>query len=366
MRVLFVDDEINVLNGLRRAMHSMRGEWDMRFASGAEEALSLLAAAPADVVVSDMRMPGFDGAALLAQIKRRHPDTIRFILSGHAEPAAVLKAATTAHQYLAKPCDVTVLKAAIARAQALKARLSDSRIASWVGQAEALPNLPDAYRRITQYLHSPEASIAGVAQIIETDPSATTMLLKVANSAFFGSAQQVRSTVRAVSFLGIANVAALVLADSVFAQTQHTSVNVAQLWQHSLVVGATARTLALAEGWSNERSDDVFLAGMLHDIGWMVLPADEQIDAIHAQAGAYLLGLWGFPDFILEAVAFHHIPSQLAATAISLPAFIHVAQLLATTNDVPADPCSLPGADTQFFAQPMVRERWPAWKTMRS
>src|SRR5271169_5343602 len=104
-RLLFVDDETNILDGLRRALHGMRNEWDMHFVDSAEAALRALDEKPFDVVVSDMRMPKMDGAQLLELVKQRHPDVIRMVLSGQSSRAAVLRSLAPAHQFLSKPCD---------------------------------------------------------------------------------------------------------------------------------------------------------------------------------------------------------------------------------------------------------------------
>jgi HD-like signal output (HDOD) protein/CheY-like chemotaxis protein len=372
LKIMFVDDEVNVLDGLRRSMRSMRDEWDMRFAISGEDALQQLLQAPADVVVSDMRMPGLDGSQLLKEVKRLYPGTIRFILSGHAEPTAVLQAAATAHQYLSKPCDTIILKTAIARAQTLKALLSDERIAGWAGEAEALPSLPATYQRIVACLQGEDATIKDVADVVEEDLAMSTMVLKLANSAFFGAGQHVRTTERAVSFLGIDNVAALVLAHGAFKPTVPqlaSGLDIPRLWQHSLRTAAIARTLALYEKWPAIRADDAFLAGMLHDLGSVVLataaalPSGDRPEGVdHAQVGAYLVGLWGFPDPLVEAIAFHHEPSKAAEKGITLPGLLHAANLLANANESGSDTATLPGIDTAFFEAPGMLEKWQQWQ----
>jgi putative nucleotidyltransferase with HDIG domain len=376
LRILFVDDEAHVLDGLRRAMRSMRGQWDARFAASGVEALVELAREPVDVLVSDMRMPGVDGAQLLNEVKRKYPGTIRFILSGHAEPSAVVQAAATAHQYLAKPCDTNVLKTAIGRAQQLKELVSNPEIAAWTGAAEALPSLPAAYQRIVACLKRDDSSVAEVAGVVEEDLAISTMVLKLANSAFFGTGQHVRTTQRAVSFLGIDNVAALVMAQGLFkppARPFRGELDLAALWQHSLRTASIARSLAIHQKWAPVRADDAFLAGLLHDLGHLVIAtassgdrdaADVAVD--HAQVGAYLIGLWGFPNDLIEAIAFHHHPSRatprtVALPGVPLPGLLHAANLLAS-DDIPAtDVGRVSEADAEFFAVPGMLERWAEW-----
>src|SRR5690606_34045961 len=124
-RILFVDDEPHVLDGLRDLLHKRLREWEMSFALGGQEALTLLETRPFDVVISDMRMPGIDGVTLLRLVKERYPAIARIVLSGQAERDAVVNALPVAHQFLSKPCDVEVLYAVVERACGLQGLLQD-------------------------------------------------------------------------------------------------------------------------------------------------------------------------------------------------------------------------------------------------
>lgn len=107
--LLIVDDEPNVLLGLQCQLQPRRNEWDMNFVDGEAKALEFMATHPVDIVVSDQMMPGMDGSQLLNEVVKRHPQTVRIILSGHAEREAVLRLVGPAHQYLSKPCDADEL-----------------------------------------------------------------------------------------------------------------------------------------------------------------------------------------------------------------------------------------------------------------
>ncbi|MFQ5649735.1 MAG: response regulator [bacterium] len=114
-RILFVDDDANVLRGLRRAMFEMSDEWEMAFANSGKDALSTLEKEGFDVIVSDMRMPEMDGAELLQEVSRRYPHMVRIILSGQADKEAIIKSVQPTHQYLAKPCDIRQLNEIVAQ-----------------------------------------------------------------------------------------------------------------------------------------------------------------------------------------------------------------------------------------------------------
>jgi HD-like signal output (HDOD) protein len=346
IRIVFVDDEINILEGMRRAFHSMRAEWSMEFLPSGTAALESLANIPADVIVSDMRMPGMDGWQLLAEVKKLYPQTVRLVLSGQADATSVMRAVGTAQRYLAKPCASEAVKAAIAQTQRLRQLLSSDRLAQLVGAVGMLPSAPTAFQNILSCLQDPTASLGDAARIIGRDVAMTANIMKLVNSAFFGSRRPIVSAERAVAYLGMDTIGALVLGHSVFkggAATDIAGFNLEQLWQHSLQTGSAARAIAFAENFSIVEADEAFLAGVLHDVGRVVFAARAaalsntpaagedimaNMQAHHAEVGGYLLGLWGFPNPIVEAVAFHHTPSHVSEKCLTLPGIVHIADRL--------------------------------------
>lgn len=354
-RVLFVDDEVAVLDGLRDRLRKQRREWEMVFALGGDAALAECARGPFDVVVSDMRMPGMDGAALLQRIKESHPGTIRIVLSGHAEREAVLRALTVAHQYLSKPCDAETLRSVIARACALQTIMSDGALRKLVGGVERLPSVSKTYMELTQVLAGKAPSIDDVVKVVERDPAMCMKLLQVVNSAFFGLPRRVSAMRDAIAYLGIELVKSLVLAAQIFGAAEGPKgldgAFLANVQQHSILVARIARLIVPSH------ADDAFMAGMLHDVGRIVLAlADqagfaaiatsardrtlpsyviehERLGLTHAEVGAYILGSWGVPFAIVEAVAGHHEPRRLGGSSFDATTAVHVAEALVPEND---------------------------------
>ena len=117
MRVVFVDDEPQVLRGITRMLDCADVQWDIDTVGSGIEALQLLAEKPADVVVSDMKMPGMDGAELLTEVERLYPSTVRIVLSGQIDKDAVDRPIPPVHEYLFKPCAAETLKATIIRSR---------------------------------------------------------------------------------------------------------------------------------------------------------------------------------------------------------------------------------------------------------
>jgi putative nucleotidyltransferase with HDIG domain len=379
-RIVFVDDETSALQAMQRSLHGMRAEWSMVFASSGAAALDELAKTPADVIVSDMRMPGMDGWQLLREVKKVHPQMVRLVLSGHADPSSIMRTVGVAHQYLAKPCESAALKAAISQTHMLRQLLSSARLAELVGRVEMLPSAPKAFQEILGCLQQPAASVADAARIIGRDAAMTANVMKLVNSAFFGSRHPVTTANRAVAYLGLDTLGALVLGHSVFKSGVSTGIagfSLDRLWQHSLDTAVAARTVALYEKLSPARAEEAFLAGMLHDVGKVVFAtrpaattddsaaaakeAAAQMEAHHAEVGAYLLGLWGLPNSIVEAVAFHHSPSQSADDRLNLPRLVHIADRLVHQQHAEYAGPFEPRLEPKLLETLDLMDRWPEW-----
>ncbi len=355
-RILFVDDEPNILAGLKRMLRPMRSEWDMTFAGSGQEALAIMEKQPVDIIVTDMRMPGMDGAAVLNEVMNRYPSTVRFILSGQSDKETILRSVGPAHQFIAKPCEAETLKATVDRASGLRDLLSNDNLTQLVSQMPSLPPRPELYTRLMEELQSPDCSVGAVGRIIESDVGMTAQILHWANSAFFGVRQNVSNPVQATSLLGLDTIRALVLMVGAFAHASESKFpplfSFEVFCQHSMAVGAYAQAISKSQGVDDKEVNNAFTGGILHDAGRLVLavnaPADyrevlrriqeehvpitqaeqDAFGCTHAAVGAYLLGLWGIPDSVVESVAFHHRPSDCLANAFGPLTAVHVANCL--------------------------------------
>lgn len=353
--MLFVDDDTSVLSGLRRMLRPMRREWEMIFVDSGEKALAHLSQAPIDIVVSDMRMPGMDGGRFLAAVMDKWPDTVRIVLSGYSDLEMAMRAVTAAHQYLPKPCDEDVLITTLKRSCRLSNLLKSQRIKGLVAGMSSIPSLPKLYMEILKELKSEDASIQKIGRIIGQDISMTAKILQLINSAFFGLPRHVPAVSDAVCLLGVDIVKALVLSIKVFSQFDQAVIRrlkLENIWPHSIRVGQLARTIAIDGGASARCADQALMAGTLHDLGKIILAVNhpekyttfferahqgntpgiaierDVFETSHAEIGAYLLGLWGLPDEIVEAVAHHHEP-RATGTKIFTPAIaVHIANAL--------------------------------------
>jgi HD-like signal output (HDOD) protein len=387
-RILFVDDEAMVLQGLQRMLRSMRAEWEMEFVESAEAALRLLEQKPFDVIVSDMRMPRMNGAELLAEVMKRHPTTVRLILSGYADKDLILKCVGSTHQYLAKPCDAESLKATIARASNLEDSLRNERLKSLVCQMNRLPSIPSLYMQVVEKSSRPDASVEEIGAIIGRDIGMTAQVLKLTNSAFFGLSRQFSSAQEAVAYLGLDTIKSLVLSIHAFSQFEKAetgSFKIEPLWSHSMQVASSAKRISKLEGQEAKAMEEAFTAGLLHDIGKLVLAvnlpkeyaeatrlahsgmelpvAEHQVfGANHADVGGYLIGLWGLPVPVVEAVALHHSPSRATQPAFSALTSVHAANVLEWERPNSANGSPAPRLDDNYLGLVGVSSRLSTWR----
>lgn len=376
LRLLFVDDDPRVLDGLRRSLRPLAREYDMRFVLGGQNALDALARQEADVVISDMRMPGMSGAQLLAKVRALFPQTIRLALSGQADREEVLGSVGPVQQFLMKPCEADSLRAAIRRLLALRAALDSPTLRAVAGRIEKLPAAPESYTLLIEVLDDPESSVDLVGAIIANDPAMTAKCIQLVNSAFFGVARPARTATEAVSRLGLNTIRSLALVVRVFEAFERRTVlglSPDDIWRRSCVVAARARLAAESLDLHPDLQDIAYTSGMLAEIGRLALVADapehmasllalakqrdlplcdlelESLSASQSQVGAYLLGLWGFADACVDAVAYHEHPSSAGATAPDAITALHLARVLTRADHPDLRPWTV-DLDSKYIA----------------
>jgi HD-like signal output (HDOD) protein len=350
--IVFVDDERELLDGLRARLYKHRRDWSMKFVESGEEALAIFEKEPVDLIVSDVRMPGMDGGQLLGAVMQRWPKTMRIIISGYSDPVQAARLTSLAHQYLAKPCEDRQVENVLERCFNLQELLAHESLRNVVGRIDKLPAMPGTYASLQQALAQPSVTAAEIGDIVNADAAIATKVLQITNSAFFRLRKPLVRIKDAVTYLGFGTVRNLVLCAEIFSQwkvaPELPGVDLQTLQQHAQYSAAACK--ALAGGTISP--DDAWLAGLLHDIGYWVLiqecprelakaielsrsqglPLCESelrtIGANHAQIGAYLLGLWGLPYPIVEAVALHHTPTAIVTHGYDLLSALAISHAL--------------------------------------
>ena len=391
-RILFVDDEPLILQGLERSLRPLRKEWQAVYATGGEEALALLEGEPFDVIVTDMRMPGMDGAALLEQVTRRYPDIVRMVLSGQSDLESVIKSAGVTHQYLSKPCSIEALREAVNRAVSLRQLLANASVKQVVLRMRSIPSVPPLYVELTNCLKSKGGSLEKASAIIQKDMGMSAKVLQLANSGLFGASGRISSVADAVTYLGLDTIRTLLLTLHAFSEFQPggpVNFYMASLWRHSLAIGALAeRIMQSLPAAGTEGTIDMRVMGLLHDTGRLVLAANlpesferiphlaaekrilewqaerEVFGTTHAEVGAYLFGLWGLPEAIVEAVAYHHTPAQCPRPGSAMLTALHVADVLASEMDASESAWHNPEPDFEYLAGVGAGSRLSEWREL--
>jgi HD-like signal output (HDOD) protein/CheY-like chemotaxis protein len=369
-RILFVDDELKVLEGLERMLRTQRNKWEMVFASSGAQALQLLEGSSFDVIVTDMRMPEMDGARLLQEVQKRFPGVVRLVLSGYFEMEMAMRAVPVAHQFLAKPCDATKLRLAIEHACEFASILTDEGVRKVVGAIGALPSVPRTCAALLAALQDPDIQIGQIGRIIEQDVGMTAKILQLVNSAFFGLLEEMTTVRAAVSYLGLDILKQLVLSAEIsrtFQPRQRIAgFSIDAFQNHSRQVAAIAARLPA----SRDTVSAAVVAALLHDCGKLVLavrlPREfelalerahrrriplhqqeyEELGTSHAEIGAYLLALWGLPLPVVDAVRRHHrpVPPDAGRRELDELAITHIADGLAREFESQATHGAGPGA----------------------
>jgi len=387
-KILFVDDEPSLLRVLKMGMRGLSGHWDTFFAESGEQALVLMKEQAFDVIVTDMRMTGINGAQVLNHVQRLHPQTVRIIMSGYSDLRDVVSCVGLTHQFLAKPCSLEDLKNCLKKVTSVKQHLGNEKLREITGGMAHLPSLPELYLEISDVLQSPLSSTERISEIATKDPALCAKLLQLANSAFFGFSRKVFSVNEAVQLLGVGIIQSLALAVplfSAFDRKKCPDFSIEKVWEHSVATAAVGRIISVRHHADAYVSEQAYAAGILHDIGKLILAdklpeqygeiireaqtagipvtAMEQkhLQATHAEVGGYLLALWGLPVPLVEAVACHHNPKRCGNNGLCLAGVVHIANAL--QHDLWGRPGKIPTlVDAEYLKHIGITHEYENWR----
>jgi len=357
-RILVVDDDPARAAVLVAVLEGAGKDWLVETALSGRGALAALTARRFDMLITDLHVSGLGTGALLATAAIEHPDVVRLVRSTPRGERPML-AAACAHQFVAHPLDPEAVVAQVTRAFVLREQLASPELRSIVGRMTTIPTLPALYAAVVSELQRLHVSTQRIAALVSDDPAMAAKMLQLVNSPFFGCQMRISDPALAVQRLGLDTVGGLVLSTHVFETFRRPTrgaLDMEQMWQHAATVAALAGSLAQIDGAPSDVVQDARTAGLLHDVGKLLLVATlpivsmrirdrarregraaveierDELGITHAELGAYLLGLWGLPDAIVEATAWHHYPPSAAPVGSSALSFVVAANLLATTE----------------------------------
>ncbi len=369
MDVLFVDDEVMILKAIKRAL--FRTGWKVHLAISGAKALQILEQENIDFIVSDMRMPVMNGADLLEEVAKKHPQTVRIILSGFSDEEAAKRASFVAHQWFNKPCQPEQLKVALDHINTIRSLLPVDKVQHLVGQIKTLPTPPKIYMRLNVLLNDDTIDMDKISQVIAEDPGLVAKILQLTNSSFFSHGKPAENLTEAITRLGVDLVCSIVIAAETFSQLEDfPGLSVEDEQKHSLSTARLAATMV-----EPNLKQETVIAALLHNIGKFILykVCPQSVDDFlkhskkgmdnlelereffytdHTQLAGYLLHLWNFSYPLIESIVLHRQPKELVKMPFASSAAIYVASQLLLKQPL----------DDDFIRYFELKDKIPLWK----
>lgn len=384
-KILFVNDSTKA-QYLQCMLERMKELWDIQFVEAEADVWNCLTIEKYDVLVLDLKTPEINGIALLHEVSQRYPHIVRVIIVGPSDQEQVLRAIRSNHNIITQPFNPLSLIGLIDRSCKLREIIHNEDLKRFVAGISRLPSLPSLYQQIVEEMQSPKVSVKRIADLIAQDVTMTAKILQLVNSAFFSLPQKIVNPHQAAVLLGIDILKGLILHVHIFSSFQLDprikNFSIQSLAKHSILVGKLAREIVLAETNIRDMEENALIAGLLHDIGKLVLLQDperfnqviahsqerncdhyhaeyEIMGASHAEIGAYLLDLWGIPEPVVHAIAFHHNPNKSMDKNFSVLTAVHVANALACRKN--SDTKEFPELDLFYLLSIHKKEEVSKW-----
>jgi len=350
MRILLVDGDGDLLQVIRRAFWKRHRTWEVLLAHSGAEAIQALARDPVDIVIADLGLPDMAGMDLIHQVRDLQPGAVRIALANPPLAQGLEQAEGDLHRLFLKPLEPDFLLGVVESLDIEDDETNVRAIRAFVGGLGRIPSLPSLYSELVALLQREDAGMNEVARLIRKDLGVASQVLKLANSVHCASDRPVAELSRAVAMLGVDSLRSLVLFRGIIsgADSPHPQgLDLEKLWFHSFEVATGVRKLVVLEG-ETQLADLAFSAGLLHDIGLVVLATDpagryrailelaqtsrtplavlehDTYGVDHAQVGAHLLSLWGLPPEFCRPVREHHAPPS-GGEGFPLSAALHLA-----------------------------------------
>jgi len=385
--IYVVDDQSQVLETAVLVLEAIESDWDVQGFTDANQALEAVKAKAPDLVLSDQRMPIMPGSDFLEQVRALSPTTLRIIMSGHVAMDK-LTMITSAHQYLAKPFSPTALADLVKRSFAARERILDPGLLTVITGLRSIPSLPQVHQSLLRELEDGQTAVAAIARLIGDDPGLSLKVLHLANSPLFGSGQTVTDPMEAVICLGTDMLGAIVLSQSMFRhyeKVRRPEMDLGRVWTHCWETARLAQHICREMGLRAKRGEEAFLAGLMHEIGRFILIDNfpepfktacdrarqtrsslavclrEVFQASPAQAGAYILELWGLPAPVIGAIGSLDNPEADGANPFSIKSALYIADHIAS-GKFPPDSFSVEEWKVDYLKSAGCAERIPEWE----
>lgn len=350
--VLFVDDEIDVLEGYKRVFYKQHAVWEIYFALSTDEAMILLDKNDIDILITDIKMPISDGIDLLYKVKAKYPHIFRFVLSGHHDEIKAFHAAGAAHQFFVKPMKHQKIVDIINESYKIKKQLKFEYITDFLNGISVLPVSTDILIELDKELNNDNVDINKVETLVYNSPALVAKIFQFVNSSFIGLKVHVNNIKRAIDLLGTKNISNILLHIFLFNNDKYSPSVLAQcksISNHCLFTASLCLYVSKHFKCDEDTKKELYSAAILHDVGYLAFITYAKKEIVfknvileeniahendlfginHAEAGAYLMKVWGLPDSLVRAIEFHHNPLAMNNESISSVECLYIADTIA-------------------------------------
>ncbi len=387
MSILFADDNLAIIESLKRMSSNFNKNWVSSFAIGGVEAVELLEKKSFDVVITDLEMPIFNGVKLLKFIKKKFPHIIRIVYSGEFTKESVQEISPFTHRFIAKPCSTEKMLSCIDSTMFIHRVLDNKKIKKVLTNIGSIPSLPRIYTELVNRIDDKDFSLKDASKLISSDVGMSVNILKQIN--LLGVGEEIKSIEQAVTLLGLDSIKSIALSSHIFSTLESTNIphfSEEQLIRHSMLTAIFAKEIALIETGDRAIAETAYVIGVIHDFGTIIFANNftkkfsnvmnrvyndsrpivdverNLIGISHAELGSYLLALWGFPEAVLRAVAFHETADTHAMGAEPLLTAIVAANYFAYKFDDDRVMSETELEDSHYFQSSNSIMRLPLWK----
>jgi len=360
--LLVVDDDSKFAQSISEHDSIAREGWSARIARDSKEALDLLSKSRSDIVIAKLNLPGDSGDILLSHAKREHPNALRFLLIDPSDKSSVQKGTGLAHMYLKTPIDPGELIKSVSIVLHTQLRIRRKEVVDIIRDTKELHINTQPMQELLKTTDNPNCSLEDLMPVISKHPTAVATTLQVANTAVIGAGGHVDTIEQAIQMLGmdyVRNLATTELAEKQLELSPGMQEIANGVLKHCVETSRCGSNMRQF-GVSAKQAQTLSSITLLHDLGKLVLLANKGEDyadlmgrsiennrplwhleqAIyqcdHASIGAFLFAVWGLPENIVRATAWHHEPVEFATNEFCYVNLLHFANCAANIkHEVP-------------------------------
>ena len=340
MKILLIDNNDNQLLELKQELHKSRAQF--AHVTGLNAAVSALSQHQFNVVICTAMVDNSKGNAIFEMIAKKFPAIVRILIDSNEQQEQ-----SAVHYCFAKPLACQTIIKTITQLSKNNQAITKDIIVKTIANIKVLPSPPKVYMQLNSILKASNTDSQKIAQIIQQDPALTAKVLQFSNNTFATGTKPMMNISDAITKMGIDTLCCIVMTAELFSykpDIKNFSILDEQL--HSLATAKLAASMV-----KQELKQDAMIAGLLHDIGKVVLyEVNEKSTALffmhrindddnialenkifasdHSHVGGYLLHTWGFSYQIIEAVVLHHQPEKLLLKSFGIAQAVYLANIL--------------------------------------